>query len=146
MWTSRPEIFGEVLPANGFYRPGDEIMLRWSEEMETFDPLLALNPDSIQMRAEQNVNHVLNSGGIQFTGNEFVGIPNSYSLDVAGWLASMNLWIESADSPNASAISSGGVLFCQGDHDLQPDLKFTDIPTSLSNTKVLVESCWTRTP
>lgn len=130
----RPELFGEVLPTDGFYGLGDEIMLRWSEEMETFDPLMALNPDSIQIRAIQNNNHVLNSGGLQFSGNEFAAIPNGFSLDASGWLASVNLWVDASDSPASNSISDGGVIFCQGDDALGSiSVKFTD------NTHIAVE-------
>ena len=99
---TRPELFGSVLPSDGFYEPGDELQLRWSEGMETSNPSISLNPDSIRLRATQNTDYTHNSGGIQFSGNEHVAILQGPHLDAAyvdadmigfpGWSMSWKQW------------------------------------------------------
>ena len=108
----RPELFGSVLPADGFYEPGDEIQLRWSEAMETTDPSTTLNPGNIEMWAHQNSDFTINTGGLQFHGQEHLTVLQSSNLDVAGWAATWSLW--AGDSVPQTV--APGVIFCQGDH------------------------------
>ena len=99
---TRPELFGSVLPSDGFYEPGDELQLRCSEGMDTSNPSISLNTDSIRLRATQNTDYTHNSGGIQFSGNEHVAILQGPHLDAAyvdadmigfpGWSMSWKQW------------------------------------------------------
>jgi len=98
----RPQLFGSVLPSNGFYQPGDELHLRWSESMETSNPQFTLNPDSIKMRATQNSDYTKNSSGIKFTGDEHITVVQGPHLDTyyadedmigfPGWSVSWKQW------------------------------------------------------
>ena len=88
-------------------------MLRWSEAMETSDPFLALNPDSVVMSAVQNANFAVNTGGVQFSGNEHLTVLQGSNLDGAGWSATWKLWAGGVAVPTAV---QSGVVFCQGDH------------------------------
>lgn len=108
----RPELFGSVLPADGFYGPGDEIMLRWNESMATTDPSEALNTENIEMWAVQNSDYTLNTGGLQFSGQEHLTVLQASNLDAAGWTAT---WRLHADMDASTSITPG-VVFCQGDH------------------------------
>ena len=108
----RPELFGSVLPADGFYGPGDEIMLRWNEPMATTDPSEALNTENIEMWAVQNSDYTLNTGGLQFSGQEHLTVLQASNLDAAGWTAT---WRLHADMGASTSITPG-VVFCQGDH------------------------------
>ncbi|MDC0600383.1 hypothetical protein OAO65_03645 [Flavobacteriales bacterium] len=109
----RPELFGSVLPADGFYEQGDELTLRWSEAMETTDPGSALNANQIEMWAEQNADFSINTGGLQFTGQEHLAVLQSSNLDASGWSATWNLWAGGVSEPTSI---TPGVVFCQGNH------------------------------
>ena len=98
----RPELYGSVLPADGFYQQGDELTLRWSEAMDISDPYFSLHTDSIQLRATQNVDYTRNTGGVQFSGDEHIAIVEGPHLDAhytddgmigyPGWSMSWKLW------------------------------------------------------
>ena len=111
----RPELYGNPMPADGFYRPGDELTLRWSEAMETFSPTASLNPDSVRMMTTMNANYIENSGGLQFTAGEYLGIPQGPALDAAGWSMSWKLWAGGESVPTGLP---SGVVFTQGDQAL----------------------------
>jgi len=111
----RPELYGNPLPADGFYRPGDELTLRWSEAMETFSLAASLNPDSVRMMTTMNANYIENSGGLQFTAGEYLGIPQGPALDAAGWSMSWELWAGGESVPTGLP---SGVVFTQGDQAL----------------------------
>ena len=98
----RPELFGSVLPSDGFLEPGDELQLRWSEGMETSNPAFTLSPDSIKIRATQNSDYTKNSGGVKFTEDEHLTVVQGPHLDAyyvdedmigfPGWSVSWKQW------------------------------------------------------
>jgi len=97
----RPQKFGGVLPLDQSYDIGDEMMLRWSEPMETSDMTRSLSPDEVGIRAKQNVDYALNSGGVLMPAEGYVSVPQGPPFDaymtgleagLPGWAVSCRLW------------------------------------------------------
>ncbi|MGB0510096.1 MAG: hypothetical protein ACPGGB_04175, partial [Flavobacteriales bacterium] len=113
----RPEKFGAVLPLDQSYDIGDEMKLRWSEPMETSDMTRSLSPDEVGIRAKQNVDYALNSGGVLMPAEGYVSVPQGPPFDaymtgleagLPGWAASCRLW--GGDQTNLGSHPTGVIL------------------------------------
>ena len=113
----RPEKFGSVLPLDLSYDIGDEMKLRWSEPVETSGVSRSLSPDEVGIRAKQNVDYALNSGGVLMPAEGYVSVPQGPPFDaymtgleagLPGWAASCRLW--GGDQTNLGSHPTGVIL------------------------------------